>query len=132
VAIFQSDEQLYALLQDLFVAVTAVPANIESFTQSNLVIRMQTQNPAAEILLDGRQPPLEVFYGQRPGKANLEVTMEADLLHNIWSGKQSASEAFFSGRIKTKGNLLKAMQLLDLFRECEAVYPAVATKHGLM
>lgn len=131
-AIFQSDQQLYALLEDLFVAVTATPANIESFTESNLVIRMQTQNPEAEILLDGRQPPLEVFYGPRPGKANLEVTMEADLLHQIWSGEQSASEAFFSGRIKTKGNLLKAMQLLDLLRECEAVYPAVAAEHGLM
>ncbi len=131
-AIFQSDQQLYALLADLFVAVTATPANIESFTQSNLVIRMRTQNPEAEILLDGRQPPLEVFYGTRPGKANLEVVMEADLLHQIWSGEQSASEAFFSGRIKTKGNLLKAMQLLDLLRECEAVYPTVAASHGLM
>ncbi len=131
-AIFQSDQQLYALLADLFVVVTATPANIESFTASNLVIRMKTKNPEAEILLDGRQPPLEVFYGPRPGKANLEVTMEADLLHQIWSGEQSASEAFFSNRIKTKGNLLKAMQLLDLLRECEAVYPAVAARHGLM
>jgi putative sterol carrier protein len=130
-AIFQSDQQLYDVLHGVFEAVTATPANIESFTQSNLVIRMQTQNPEAEVLLDGRQPPLEVFYGPRPGKANLEVVMEADLLHAIWTGAQSASEAFFSGRIRTKGNLLKAMQLLDLFRECEAVYPAIAAQHGL-
>jgi len=130
-AIFQSEQQLYTVLQSVFEAVVATPANIESFTRSNLVIRMQTEDPVAEILLDGRQPPLEVFYGPRPGKANLEVTLNADLLHQIWMGAESASEAFFGGRIKTKGNLLKAMQLLDLFRECEAVYPAIAAEHDL-
>ncbi len=130
-AIFQSDQQLYSVLQDVFAAVTATPELIEPFTRSNLVIRMKTSDPDAEILLDGRQPPLEVFYGARPGKANLDVQMAADLLHRIWLGDQSASEAFFGGRIKTKGNLLKATQLLDLFRECERVYPAIVAKYDL-
>lgn len=130
-AIFQSAQQLYNVLQEVFTAVAANPANITAFTHSNLVIRMKTENPAAELLLDGRQPPLEVFYGERPGKANIEITLPADLLHAIWLDQASASEAFFSGKIKTKGNLLKAMQLLELFRECECVYPAIATSHGL-
>lgn len=131
-AIFQSTQQLYAVLQEVFVAVAANPANIDSFTHSNLVIRMKTEDPAAAVLLDGRQPPLEVFYGERPGNANLEITLPADLLHAIWSDQASASQAFFSGKIKTKGNLLKAMQLLDLFRECERVYPAIAKGHRLV
>lgn len=130
-AIFHSAQQLYTVLQDVFVAVAANPANIDSFTHSNLVIRMKTENPAAEVLLDGRQPPLEVFYGERPGNANIEIILPADLLHAIWSDQASASEAFFSGKIKTKGNLLKAMQLIDLFRECEQVYPAIVQAHGL-
>lgn len=130
-AIFQSDQQLYTVLQDVFERASADAARVASFTSSNLVIRMRTQNPAAEVLLDGRQPPLEVFYGPTPGKANLEIALEADLLHQIWTGAQSGSEAFFSGRIKTKGNLLKAMQLLDLFQEVEQVYSSVAADHGL-
>ena len=75
-AIFRSEQQLYDVLQDVFEAVTVTPNNIESFTRSNLVIRMQTEDPQAEVLLDGRQPPLEVFYGPRPGKANLEISMK--------------------------------------------------------
>lgn len=130
-AIFQSDQQLYTVLQDVFEQASADPLRVASFTRSNLVIRMRTANPTAEVLLDGRQPPLEVFYGPTPGKANLEITLEADLLHQIWTGTQSGSEAFFSGRIKTKGNLLKAMQLLDLFQEVEQVYSTVAAQHGL-
>lgn len=130
-AIFHSDQHLYDVLQDVFATITQSPETIAPFTKSNLVIRMRTTEPEAEVLLDGRQPPLEVFYGPSPGKANLEIEMPADMLHNIWTGRQSASEAFFSGQIKTKGNLLKAMPLLDLFRECETVYANVAADHHL-
>ncbi len=37
--------------------------------------------------------------------------MSGDLLHDIWLGTESTSAAFFSGRIKTKGSLLKLMKL---------------------
>jgi hypothetical protein len=129
--VFATDEQLYAVLQSVFERLAAHPKNIESFTRSNLVIRMNFTDPSAEVLLDGRQPPLEVFYGPRPGKANMEFTLPADLLHSIWLGEESSSQAFFSGRIKTRGNFMKAMQLIDLFREAERVYPAVAAEHNL-
>ena len=102
-----------------------------SFTRSNLVIRMSTTDPDAEILLDGRQPPLEVFFGERPGRANLEIRLEADLLHAMWLGIESTQQAFLTGRIRTRGNLLKAMQLVQLFAEAERIYPAVAQQYGL-
>jgi hypothetical protein len=131
-AVFESSEQLYTVLQEVFQRVMAEPRNLESFSRSNLVIRMNFVHPAAEVLLDGRQPPMEVFFGQRPGKANMEFTMPADLLHQIWLGEESTSRAFFSGRIRTKGNFMKAMQLVELFRECERVYPDVVARHNLM
>lgn len=130
-AVFDSDQHLYSVLQSVFDRLSAEPARIEAFTRSNLVIRMRFSDPAAQVLLDGRQPPLEAFYGETPGKANMEFTMPADLLHRIWLGEESASEAFFSGRIQTQGNFMKAMQLLDLFRACEHVYPDVAGQHNL-
>ncbi|RIK40490.1 MAG: hypothetical protein DCC55_14805 [Chloroflexi bacterium] len=131
-AIFNSADHLYSILHLVFEEVRAVPEQIETFTHSNLVIRIRTLEPEAEILLDGRQPPLEVFYGERPGKANLEITLPANLLHAIWLGEERASNAFFSGKIKTKGNFTKAMQLMDLFRECERVYPQIAAKQNLV
>jgi hypothetical protein len=130
-AIFKSAEHLYSVMQAVFERVMANPTHIEAFTRSNLVVRMRTLEPDGELLLDGRQPPLEVFYGPRPGRANLEVTLSADLLHAIWLGEESASQAFFSGRVQTKGNFMKAMQLIDLFRECERVYPQIAAAQQL-
>lgn len=130
-AVFHSAEHLYSVLNLVFERVAANPADIEPFTHSNLVIRMRTTSPEAEVLLDGRQPPLEVFFGPRPGKANLEISLPGDLLHSIWLGQESASQAFFSGRVQTRGNFMKAMPLIDLFRECEKVYPQIAAEQQL-
>ena len=130
-AVFQSDQHLYTVLQSVFDRLTAQPQNIDAFSHSNLVIRMLFQNPSAEVLLDGRQPPMEVFYGPRPGAANMEFTMESDLLHRIWLGEESTSQAFFSGQISKKGNFMKAMKLVDLFRECERINPDIAVQYDL-
>jgi hypothetical protein len=130
-AVFASDEQLYRVLQQVFNKLKEEPDKLAPFTQSNLVIRLLLSDPAAEVLLDGRQPPLEVFFGPRPGQANLEFSMSADLLHRLWMNEESTSEAFFSGRIKSKGSLLRATHFVNLFRHVEAVYPAIATEHGL-
>jgi hypothetical protein len=131
-AVFESDQQLYDVLQSVFARLNAEPEKLAPFTHSNLVIRLTFTDPTAEVLLDGRQPPMEVFYGPRPGKANLEFSMPADLLHQIWLGEESTSTAFFAGRIKSKGSLLQASHLIDLFREAENVYPSIAAEHQLI
>jgi putative sterol carrier protein len=131
-AVFNSPEQLYTILQSVFEQLNTTPEKIEPFTRSNLVIRLNLSDPDAKVLLDGRQPPLEVFYGARPGQANLEFSMPADLLHRIWMDEESTSEAFFSGRIKSKGNLLRATHLIELFRHIEEIYPNIAAQHDLL
>ncbi len=130
-AVFESDQQLYSVLQSVFERLSTQPQNADKLAKSNMVIRMNFTEPAAQVTLDGRHPRTEVVYGPTPGKANMEFSMAADLLHNIWMGEESSSQAFFSGQIKTKGNFMKAMQLIDLFREAERVYPSVAAEHRL-
>lgn len=130
-AVYQDSDLFYQVMRDVFNYVIQHPQHIASFTRSNLVIRMRTTDPAAEILLDGRQPPLQVFYGPTPGRANLEISLAADLLHELWLGRESTHLAFYSGRIRTTGNLLKAMQLSEVFAEAERIYPTIAQKYGL-
>ena len=130
-AVYADAEQFYAVMKEVFDFVVQHPQHIDSFTRSNLVIRMRTTQPEAEILLDGRQPPLQVFFGPTPGLANLEISLSADLLHAMWLGKECTHKAFFTGRIRTSGNLLKAMQLGDVFQEAERIYPTIAHKYGL-
>lgn len=129
--VFRNDQELYSVLQDVFERVKEKPEQIQAFTKSNLVIRMRFRDPQAEVLLDGRQPPLEVFFGERPGRADLEMAMPADLLHQIWLGETRLRDAFFSGAIQTQGNVFRAMNLSDLFREAERAYPGVLAERDL-
>lgn len=129
---YSTDTEFYAVLKDVFDRVSSRPEHIETFTRSNLVIRMRFNEPEAEVLLDGRQPPMEVFFGPRPGDADLEMTLSADLLHRIWLGQEKLRDAFFSGRIKTQGNVFRAMKLSDLFREAENNYESVLKERGLI
>lgn len=129
--VFSSEEHFYTVMREVFRRVAEDPKNVSEIAHSNLVMRIRVTNPEAEILVDGRQPPLEVFFGKRPGDANVEVSLAADLLHALWLGKESTRQAFFGGLIKTRGNMLKMMRLTELFYECEKVYPNVARAHGL-
>ena len=123
--VYADSEQLYAVLRRVFDAVKERPGAIESFTRSNLVIRLRLTEPDAEVLLDGRQPPLEIFFGPRPGKADLELRMSADILHEVWSGQRQLKDLFFGGQIQTSGNVFRAMKLADLFREAERAYARI-------
>jgi hypothetical protein len=58
--------------------------------------------------------------------------MPADLLHRLWMNEESTSAAFFSGRIKSKGSLLRASHFIDLFRHIEEIYPAIAAEYQLV
>lgn len=129
--VFADAAQFYAVMKEVFDYIAQHPQHIDSFTRSNLVIRMRTTQPDAELLLDGRQPPLQVFLGPTAGLANLEISLPADLLHDMWMGRESTHKAFYTGRIRTSGNLLKAMQLAEVFEEAERIYPAVVRRYGL-
>ncbi len=130
-SVYQSPEQFYAIMKDVFDYVMKHPEHVDSFMHSNLVVRIQTTEPDAEIVLDGRQPPLNVYFGPQPGRANLEVSLTANLLHDLWMGTESTQQAFFTGRIQTRGNLMKAVQLIEVFTEAERIYPEIAARYGL-
>jgi len=107
--IFQSSEQLYAVLHAVFDELASQPEKISAFAHSNLVVRIRLHAPDAEILLDGRQPPVEVFYGARPGRADIEVALDADLLHAIWLGREDLARAIFSRQVQMQGKLPRAV-----------------------
>ena len=119
---FSNQHELYGVLQSLFKEVEKQPTLIRDFVHSNLVVRISLVNPNAEVLLDGRQPPLGVFFGSRPGEANFEISLESELLHSIWMSQQSLVETLFSGKIQTKGNVMRAQPFLDLLSGCAPLY----------
>jgi putative sterol carrier protein len=131
VAFYRDEKQFYAVMDQLFGRLMKNSNATDQFARSNLVIRLNTRQPNAQILLDGRGRPVEALFGPQAGKADLELNLEADTLHKIWLGEVRLRDAFFGGQIATKGYVFKAMQLGDLFVEAERQYPQVLTEMGL-
>lgn len=119
---FSDQNELYGVLKSLFKEVEKQPSLVHDFVHSNLVVRVLVENPEAEILLDGRQPPLGVFFGPSPGEANFQLSVQSDLLHQIWSSQLSMMKALFSGQIQTKGNVIRAQPFLELLDSCGPIY----------
>lgn len=129
-AIFASSDDFYAVMQDIFDRLIADPSATKDFQSRKMVVRIKGSDPEVELLLNGKTDPIEVSTGPQPGRADLELSLPVDLLHGILTDQESLKTAFMDGRLKVTGNVFRAMQLADLFRKIEAIYPQVMQEQG--
>jgi hypothetical protein len=136
-AIFSGPDQLYDCLRDLFAQLQAgQPDAAESLLKSRLCLQFVCADPQAVFTIDARQRPLAIIYGQPadgagPAKANLEVQVTADVLHQILLGELTLTKALGSKQLVPRGPIWKATALADLFYHAQKVYPQVAAARGL-
>ncbi len=129
-AVFAASDDFYAVMQTIFERLIADPAATQDFQSRKMIVRIKGTDPSVELLLNGKTTPIQVSFGPQPGRADLELLIAVDLLHGILTDQESLRAAFMSGRMKVTGNVFRAMQLADLFRKIEAVYPNVMREQG--
>jgi len=129
-AVFAASDDFYAVMQTIFERLIADPTATQDFQSRKMMVRIKGTNPAVELLLNGKTTPIQVSFGPQPGRADLELVIAVDLLHGILTDQESLRAAFMSGRMKVTGNVFRAMQLADLFRKIEAIYPQVMHEQG--
>lgn len=130
-AVFTSSDDFYAVMRAVFQRLSADPGATEAFHSSKLVVRIKGTDPTVELVLDGRTNPIQVSFGPQPGRADLELALAVELLHAILTDQASLRKSFMEGRLKVTGNVFRALQLADLFRKIEVVYPQALADHGL-
>lgn len=130
---FYSDSQtLRDVMQELFQRLNNTPGATEDFVKNGMLVNIYLDNPKVFLGLDGRQKPVGISFSPNGQKPHLAIRLDADLIHNIWLGNVRLRDAYFSGKIKTKGSIFKAMKLADLFRQAEALYPVVLQERNML
>ena len=129
-AVFASSDDFYAVMQVIFDRSIADPAATKDFQSRKMIVRIKGTDPEVELLLNGKTNPIQASMGPQPGKADLGLLISVDLLHRILTDQESLRAAFMDGRMKVTGNVFRAMQLADLFRKIEAIYPQVMQEQG--
>ncbi|NUQ38070.1 MAG: SCP2 sterol-binding domain-containing protein [Caldilineales bacterium] len=128
---YPDSDTFYDVIHLLFDRLSRKPGATDEFARSRLIIHVHVEKPAAFIGLDARSTPIG-FHFQPDGKpADLQLYLEADVLHGVWLSQIRLRDAFFGGQIKTKGSVFKAMQLAPLFRQAEQLYPHILREKGL-
>ena len=129
-AVFASSDDFYAVMQVIFDRLIADPAATKDFQSRKMIVRIKGTDPEVELHLNGKTNPIQASMGPQPGKADLGLLISVDLLHRILTDQESLRAAFMDGRMKVTGNVFRAMQLADLFRKIEAIYPGVMREQG--
>lgn len=129
-AVFATADDFYAVMQVIVDRLIADPAATKDFQSRKMIVRIKGTDPEVELLLNGKTNPIQASMGPQPGKADLGLLIPVDLLHGILTDQESLRAAFMDGRMKVTGNVFRAMQLADLFRKIEAIYPQVMREKG--
>jgi hypothetical protein len=127
----------YGVMNDLFGQVMARPDLLQPLRDGRVLLRITTTQPDTILVVDGRSVPPRFSTGKAPeGKADVGLTMSADVLHNVWLGKIRLRDAYLAGKVHLDSSPLKALSLmtglLEMFRFVEGLYPGVLQKRGLL
>jgi hypothetical protein len=130
--IYQNSEQLYACTRELFGRVrTQTPEAAHKLEEFGLSVRFNCQGPAAVIVIDGGTRPANYSFGLNGVRPDLDIDLSADTLHSILMGDLSLTKALASRALVARGPVMKIVVLADLFRQCQTLYPSIASEHGL-
>lgn len=123
---FKDTEQLYACFSAFFEAMLAQnPQAQKPIEQSKLNICFKVQQPSGEIWLNGRSAPLQPHFGTQADKADLDLRLSGDTLHQILLGKLWILKALGSKKLTAKGPIHKAKALNGLFEQGKSIYPQI-------
>lgn len=131
-AFYPDSQTLQSVMQELFERLNATPGASDEFVKNKMIVAIYLNRPKVFLGLDGRQHPVEIVFAPNGDKPDLAIQMDADLIHDIWLSNVRLRDAFFDGRIKTKGSIFKAMKLADLFRQAETLYPVILQERDLL
>lgn len=129
---FQDSEQLYTCLRALFERLRQQEEAMRPLTSSRLVIRLRYMQPEAEVTVNARHNPVQVAYGPAASQPVLDVELAADTFHHILLDKLSVRTAMAEKQIRVNGPFMKAMLLVELFRQGQKVYPEILRTRGLI
>lgn len=131
-AVYADTQQVYDCFRTLFERIEQQePEAANKLLKARVVIRFQCSAPTAELTIDARQPPVEIFYGRNGVRPEVDIELSGDTLHCLLLGELGLRKALGSGRIKPKGPILKMIALADLFDHAKYLYPSVARSFGL-
>jgi hypothetical protein len=128
---FANSEALDGIMKELFRRVLADPSALRELARSGMLFRLDITDPRALVTVNGKVQPPVFTYGQAADRVDLAIHTPADVLHQVLLKQVRLRDAFFGGKMKIDGSILRARRLENLFHCLQDLYPGVLRDAGM-
>lgn len=123
-AVFKSSEQLQQVLGGFFKLLASDPTVGPKLLASKLVLKFIYKDPELSITIDLKSAEEALFtFNDADKKADVEMTMKADVAHKFWLGQLNLVVALARREIVAKGPVPKILQMLPIIKPAYKLYP---------
>jgi hypothetical protein len=128
--VFESSEKFEEVLGGFFKQLGDTPSIADKLLASKLIIRFSYTDPDLVLLVDCSGDRIDIRPGDTTTKAEVEMSMSADIAHKFWFGKVNLMAALTRKQMVAKGPIPKIMKLLPAIKPSYAMYPKYLEAHG--
>jgi putative sterol carrier protein len=128
--LFESSEKFEEVLAGFFRRVGETPEVAQKLLASKLVIRFSYTDPDVVIVVDCSGDEIDVRTGDTETKAQVNMSMSADIAHKFWFGKVNLMAALTRKQMVAKGPIPKILKLLPAIKPTYAMYPKYLDENG--
>ena len=126
---YQDAETLYACLNQLLDRVQRqAPEGAEGLSRARFTVRLKFTAPTAEIFFDGRPRPFRTIFNGPKARADLELELAGDTLHQVLLGNLTVTNAVGNQLIKLRGPVWKVYPLADMLQAGQQFYPQILSE----
>jgi hypothetical protein len=128
--LFDSSEKFEEVLGGFFRQVSDTPSVADKLLASKLIIRFTYADPDVVIVVDCSGDKVDVRPGDTETKAEVEMSMSADIAHKFWFGKVNLMAALTRRQMVAKGPIPKILKLLPAIKPTYTMYPKYLEDNG--
>ena len=128
--LFNSSEKFEEVLGGFFGQVSDTQPVADKLLASKLIIRFIYTDPDVVIVVDCSGNKVGVRLGDTETKAEVEMSMSADIAHKFWFGKVNLMAALTRRQMVAKGPIPKILKLLPAIKPTYAMYPKYLEDNG--
>ncbi|HLF89538.1 MAG TPA: SCP2 sterol-binding domain-containing protein [Anaerolineales bacterium] len=133
--VFKDANHYYQTVGELMNRASRDPDVGPKIGKSNIVIRFIYHNPEAITTIDAKDKPepgsfVAIIHGPNDLKADVTMTMDADVAHAFWHGKVNLMAALAKKQIIAEGPIPKILKLLPAVQPLYKQYPVLLRELG--
>ena len=116
-AIFETSEQLYSYISELFAEIATLPEARETLKTLTLSVQFNYTAPDCTMTLTASNGEYSLIRGACDNPTpDVELTMTGDVAHKFWTGELNVTGAIMTREIGFIGSLGKVMRLAPLIK----------------